>query len=129
MLRKSAPWTLDWNDRRLRMRDIFVLSRVMALVAEWDRHNGNFHTVIGVQLGNDPYTSKGTQLVERVQIADVRIPNRILNLANQNIATKAHGKSLYVYNRMVKSDPKPEAGLDGTLIVPAASAVLLTIRK
>lgn len=53
--RTEDPWTLDWNDTRLRDRDQYVLSKVMNHVAEWDRDHGNPHTVIGVQLGNEAH--------------------------------------------------------------------------
>lgn len=51
--RTEDPWTLDWNDTRLRERDRYVLSKVMDHVAAWDSKHGNPHTVIGVQLGNE----------------------------------------------------------------------------
>lgn len=53
--RTEDPWTLDWNDMRLRERDRFVLSKVMEHVYEWDRRHGCPHTVIGVQLGNEAH--------------------------------------------------------------------------
>ncbi len=250
VLRKTDPWTLDWNDKNLLARDKYVLSKVMAHVAEWDKANGNPHTVIGVQLGNealgheqkvdpsvvvdyysqvgesvkksdyvvwtrmncviwmtkgrieanekkrvnggtnidfvgvdvygtnaqkiygdidghlpvmgknfqmimeidakdsrtpiyqmaalaggksfdyynmaavdgnDLYTANGTQLVERPQIKDVRRRNKILNLANQDIATKAQGKSLYVYNWAGSAVVKSETGLNGIVFHPVTS--------
>lgn len=53
--RTEDPWTLDWNDTKLRDRDRYVLSKVMSHVAEWDKNHGNPHTVIGVQLGNEAH--------------------------------------------------------------------------
>lgn len=250
ILRKTDPWTLDWNDKALLARDKFVLSKVMEHVALWDSENGNPHTVIGVQLGNEAlgheqevspekiidygselgkvvkessyvvwtrmncvswmtrgrleanekkraaggtnvdfvgidvygtsaekiygdiggnlpqtgknysaimeidakdgrtpifqltalaggkafdyynmaavdgnalYTADGMKLVERPQIKDVRSRNRILNMANQDIALKAHKKSLYVYNALGAPRPKPETGLDGIVFTPRTS--------
>lgn len=250
ILRKTDPWTLDWNDKRLLERDRYVLSKVMEHVANWDANNGHPHTVIGVQLGNealgheqnvspekiidygsalgdvvkkssyvvwtrmncvswmtpgrleanekkretegtyvdfvgidvygttsekiygdiggqlpkkgknfpmimeidakdgrtpiyqlsalaggksfdyynmaavdgnDLYTANGMQLVERSHINDVRSRNKILNMANRDIALKAHKKSLYVYNALGVPTPKPEVGLKGIIFKPTTS--------
>ena len=53
MLRKEWEYSLDWRDTDLRDRETYVLGRVMEHVALWDANNGNPHTVIGVQLGNE----------------------------------------------------------------------------
>jgi hypothetical protein len=53
MLRKEWEYTLDWRDTALRERETYVLGRIMEHVTEWDAGNGNPHTVIGVQLGNE----------------------------------------------------------------------------
>lgn len=250
ILRKTDPWTLDWNDKRLLERDRYVLSKVMEHVANWDANNGHPHTVIGVQLGNealgheqnvspekiidygsalgevvkkssyvvwtrmncvswmtsgrleanekkretegtyvdfvgidvygttsekiygdiggqlpkkgknfpmimeidakdgrtpiyqlsalaggksfdyynmaavdgnDLYTANGMQLIERSHINDVRSRNKILNMANRDIALKAHKKSLYVYNALGVPKPKPEVGLKGIIFNPTTS--------
>ncbi len=242
ILRKTDPWTLDWQDKDLRNRDKYVLAQVMKHIADWNASNGNPQTVIGVQLGNEPhgheqevspaqiidyyhhvgaavkeseymvwtrvncvswmtpryitaneekrtnggtnidfvgidvygttaqsvrgnfngqmprtgknyemimeidakdpkspiyqlaalsgnkafnyynmaavdgndlYTNKETILVERPHISDVRKRNKILNLANEDIATKAHKKGLYVYNYDGTIVNREEAGIDG----------------
>lgn len=51
--RDISDYTLDLADNRLRARETYVLSRVMAHVALWDATNGSRHTVIGVQLDNE----------------------------------------------------------------------------
>ncbi len=53
MLRTEWEYSLDWRDTALMERDRYVLRRVMDHVALWDANNGNPHTVIGVQLGNE----------------------------------------------------------------------------
>ena len=53
MLRDSWEYSLDWRDANLRSRDAYVLGRIMDHVALWDANNGNNHTVVGVQLGNE----------------------------------------------------------------------------
>ncbi len=54
ILRTTDPWTLDWYDQDLRERETYVLSKIMEHIAAWDIAEGNPHTVIGVQLGNEP---------------------------------------------------------------------------
>ncbi len=54
ILRTTDPWTLDWYDVDLRDRETYVLSKIMEHIAEWDEAEGCPHTVIGVQLGNEP---------------------------------------------------------------------------
>ena len=54
ILRTTDPWTLDWYDQNLRERETYVLSKIMEHIAAWDIAEGNPHTVIGVQLGNEP---------------------------------------------------------------------------
>ncbi len=63
---KTDPWTLDWNDNELMEREKYVLSKVMAHIAEWDAANGSSHTVIGVQLGNEPLGHDQTVAAERI---------------------------------------------------------------
>lgn len=53
--RLCSTWeySLDWRDTSLRDRETYVLSQVMEHVAVWETANGQPHTVIGVQLGNE----------------------------------------------------------------------------
>lgn len=51
--RDMTNYTLDLEDTRLRDRETYVLSKVMAHIAEWDKANGSKHPVIGVQIGNE----------------------------------------------------------------------------
>ncbi|MCD8237398.1 MAG: DUF4978 domain-containing protein [Prevotellaceae bacterium] len=53
MLRDEWEYSLDWRDMNLCERERVVLSEVMNHIAQWDEANGNPHTVIGVQLGNE----------------------------------------------------------------------------
>ena len=53
ILRTTDPWTLDWYDTALRERETAVVAEMMAHVAEWDKAQGNPHTVIGIQMGNE----------------------------------------------------------------------------
>ena len=53
MLRTEWEYSLDWRDKNLRDRETYVLERIMDHVALWDANNGQPHTVIGVQLGNE----------------------------------------------------------------------------
>lgn len=64
--------------------------------------------------GNALYEDGGDMtLKERPQITLVRQRNKIINDANHLIATKAHGKSLYVYNRQGNELVERESGLNG----------------
>lgn len=69
--------------------------------------------------GNGLYANNGHVLTERSHIALVRQRNKILNLANQDIALKKHGKSLYVYNYSGGSTYM-ESGLKGIAFTPKA---------
>lgn len=69
MMRKSWEYSLDWCDPNLRSRDAYVLSRIMEHVALWDANNGNPHTVIGVQLGNEA-RAHGANTATAVEIID-----------------------------------------------------------
>ena len=51
--RDMSNYTLDLADTRLRDRETYVLSKVMAHIAQWDKANGSKHPVIGVQIGNE----------------------------------------------------------------------------
>lgn len=53
MLRTSWEYSLDWRDTNLRDRETYILGEVMEHIARWEAHNGQPHTVIGVQLGNE----------------------------------------------------------------------------
>lgn len=51
--KKQSPYVLELSDERLKERDAYALGKVMAHIAQWDKKNGNPHTVIGVQVGNE----------------------------------------------------------------------------
>jgi len=51
--RDQSNYTLDLDDKNLAARESYVLGKVMAHIASWDKANGSKHTVIGVQLGNE----------------------------------------------------------------------------
>lgn len=70
--------------------------------------------------GNDLYTNSGMTLVERSHISLVRQRNKILNLANQEVALKAQGGSLYVYNYAGNSTTT-ETGLEGIAFTPGST--------
>ncbi len=70
--------------------------------------------------GNALYLNNGTTLTERSHISEVRQRNKILNLANQDIALKAQGGSLYVYNHAGNST-NSESGLEGISFKPSAT--------
>ncbi|MDD3322064.1 MAG: DUF4978 domain-containing protein [Paludibacter sp.] len=79
--------------------------------------------------GNDLYTNSGTQLVERGHIGLVRQRNKMISLANQDIALKAHGQSLYIFNYAGNSTAT-ETGLDGISFTPASvNAQAIAIRR
>lgn len=72
--------------------------------------------------GNGLYTkdneiNSGKTLIERSHINLVRQRNKILNLANQDIALRSHGKSLYVYNYAGNSI-STEIGIEGISFTP-----------
>lgn len=69
MLRTQWEYSLDWRDTELRDRETYVLGRVMEHVALWDANNGNPHTVIGVQLGNEA-RSHGANTASDAEIID-----------------------------------------------------------
>lgn len=69
MLRTEWEYSLDWRDKNLIERETYVLGRVMEHIALWDANNGNPHTVIGVQLGNEARahggnTATSTEIIE-----------------------------------------------------------------
>lgn len=69
--------------------------------------------------GNALYDGgEGTTLIERDHVIEVRNRNKILNLDNEDIALKANGKGLYVFNYAGNST-NPEVGLDGISFTPA----------
>lgn len=51
--RKYGNYTLDITDQQFKAREIYVLGKIMAHIAEWDAANGKKHPVIGVQLDNE----------------------------------------------------------------------------
>ena len=53
--RTTDPWTLDWYDNNLLDRETYVVRQIFEHIAVWDANNGHPHTVIGVQLGNEPH--------------------------------------------------------------------------
>ena len=53
MLRTEWEYSLDWRDKELMARETYVLGKIMDHVSLWDANNGNPHTVVGVQLGNE----------------------------------------------------------------------------
>ncbi|MBF0648205.1 DUF4978 domain-containing protein [Dysgonomonas sp. GY75] len=89
----------------------------------------NYYNMAAVD-GNDLYTNKDTVLIERPHVQDVRKRNKILNMANQDIATKAHKKGLYVYNYDGNIVIKEEEGIDGiSFMAPFSRAQAIGIRR
>lgn len=79
--------------------------------------------------GNGLYTNNGQTLVERDHIALVRQRNKILNLANQDIALKKQGVGLYVYN-YAGTSTSAETGIEGIVFTPnAANTQAIAIRR
>ena len=70
--------------------------------------------------GNGLYANSGHVLTERTHITLTRQRNKILNLANQDIALRAHGNGLYVYNYSAQNS-NTESGLDGIVFAPDAN--------
>lgn len=54
VLRNKDPWTLDWYDDNLMNRETVVVDSIIRHIAKWDAANGHPHTVIGMQMGNEP---------------------------------------------------------------------------
>lgn len=78
--------------------------------------------------GNGLYANNGHVLTERSHISLVRNRNKILNLANQDIALRKQGSGLYVYNYAGNST-NSEAGLAGISFVPnAANTQAIAVR-
>lgn len=67
--------------------------------------------------GNGLYSNSGHVLTERSHVNLVRQRNKILNLANQDIAKMKQGSGLYVYNYAGNSTSS-QRGLDGISFVP-----------
>ncbi len=79
--------------------------------------------------GNGLYTNSGQTLVERNHINLVRQRNKILNLANEDIALKKQGTGLYVYNYAGNSTAT-ETGIAGIRFMPdAANTQAVAIRR
>ena len=57
--RASSDYTLDISDTALMHRETYVLSKVMEHIAQWDEAHGGKHTVIGVQINNEPRGMNG----------------------------------------------------------------------
>lgn len=53
ILRDLSDYSLDLADKNLRLRETYVLSKVMAHIASWDEANDSKHPLIGVQIGNE----------------------------------------------------------------------------
>ena len=70
--------------------------------------------------GNGLYANDGHKLTERAHISLVRQRNKMLNLANQDIALRSHGNGLYVYNYAGNST-NAEKGLSGIAFTPKAN--------
>lgn len=51
--RDVGDYSLDLADKSLRERETYVLGKVMAHIASWDKNNGSKHPIIGVQIGNE----------------------------------------------------------------------------
>ena len=51
--RSVSDYTLDLADNNLRDRETYVVGRLMEHISSWDASNGNPHTAIGIQLGNE----------------------------------------------------------------------------
>jgi hypothetical protein len=79
--------------------------------------------------GHALYDRDGTALIPHgTYIEDIRTVNKILNLANQDIALKAHGNGLYVYNYAGNSTIA-ETGIDSIAFIPdIAHSQAITIR-
>lgn len=88
ILRTTDPWTIDWHDTSLRDRETMVLGKVMEHIAQWDMENGNPHTVIGVQLGNE--ATGHEQEVSAEEIVDWY----------HNVATAIKGSDYETWTRM-----------------------------
>ena len=50
----TDPWELDWYDDSLMNRETVVVDSIIHHISAWDKANGNPHTVIGMQMGNEP---------------------------------------------------------------------------
>ena len=72
--------------------------------------------------GNALYGADGHTLTERSHVGEVRQRNKMLNLANQDMAVKSHGKGLYVYNYAGNSTAS-EVGLEGISFTPSSARV------
>lgn len=66
VLRTTDPWTLDWYDDNLKEREKTVVDSVIHHVALWDSIHGFPHTVVGIQLGNEPQGYQQDVSVERI---------------------------------------------------------------
>lgn len=55
----SSPYTPDIADTALLHRETYVLSQVMEHIAQWDESHGRKHTVIGMQINNEPRGKNG----------------------------------------------------------------------
>lgn len=54
VINKTDPWTLDWYDDNLMEREKVVVDSIMKHIEIWDSEHDSPHTVIGIQLGNEP---------------------------------------------------------------------------
>lgn len=78
--------------------------------------------------GNGLYGNNGHTLAERSHIGLVRQRNRILNLANQDIALNKQGSGLYVYN-YAGNTTDSEVGMAGITFTPdAATTQAIAVR-
>lgn len=58
---ESSEYTLDIADTALLHRETYILSQIMEHIAQWDETHGNKHTIIGVQINNEPCGKNGYQ--------------------------------------------------------------------
>lgn len=59
--REMSDNTLDLADSNLRKREQYVVEKLMDHIATWDANNGDKHTVIGVQVGNEVMGHNGKE--------------------------------------------------------------------
>lgn len=109
----STPMEIHLKDDALNLDEVVVVG---------------FGTQKKVNLTGSVSVADQKALKERPQISHVRQRNKLINDANHLIATKAHGESLYVYNRLGNESVSDEPGLNGityTSLSPCSQAMAI----
>lgn len=130
ILRTTDPWTLDWYDDNLKEREKVVVDSIMGHIASWDAEHGNVHTVVGIQLGNEPQSYQQDVSVGRI-LEYYSYVGKAVKESNYKVWTRLNcvsGKTMsYVYanEELKKSEQGSNIDFVGIDVYGTTSAKIL----